>query len=580
MILQSLYDYYQRNKDNLPTEGFQFQEIKFVIEIDKEGNFLNLRDTREGKKGTIYILPIKEIRTSSMKTNLLWDHYGYILAHPKDSSEKMIEMAKKQQKTFIDRIKNLPDNIKKDEGVNAVILFFEKGNWEEVKNHSNWEDCAKNKGCNLSFQLLGDHCLIPERETIKNYQISIVNKEPETDEEATSSAICLITGNFGPVKRLHTPTPIMGSKSNAILVGCQLDSGFDSYCKKQAFNAPVSSEAEFAYTTALKYLLKSEQNRIFIGDTTVIFWAQKRSTIEFDLEENFKWYLTSDKDDTERGVNAVKNLYKSIDTGNIYQEDDNRFFLLGLTPNSARITVRFWKTGTVAFFAENIKQHFDDFQIIHGPEEYEYLALGQILRATALENKMEKVPSNLSTSVLESILEGIPYPETLLHQCIRRIRAEQKITRTRAAILKAYINRFNRFYKNPKKEVLEMLDVENKEVGYLLGRLFAVLERIQIQSVSRGSKLNKTIRDRFWGVYSTSPRTVMPMLLRLKNHHIGKLEEGSENYFESLIAGIMEGFEPNKIPAHLTLEQQSYLAVGYYHQRQYFYKKKEIKKED
>jgi CRISPR-associated protein Csd1 len=371
----------------------------------------------------------------------------------------------------------------------------------------------------------------------------------------------------------------MGSKSNAILVGCQKGSGFDSYCKEQAFNAPVSSKAEAAYTTALKYLLKSEQNRIFIGDTTVIFWAQKRSTIEFDLEENFKWYLTSDKDDTERGVNAVKNLYKSIDTGNIFQEDDNRFFLLGLTPNSARITVRFWKTGTVAFFAENIKQHFDNFQIIHGPKEYEHLALEQILRATALENKMKNVPPNLSTSVLESILEGTPYPKTLLHQCIRRIRAEQKITRSRAAILKAYINRFNRFYKNPKKEVLEMLDVENKEVGYLLGRLFAVLERIQIQSAGGESKLNKTIRDRFWGVYSTSPRTVMPMLLRLKNYHIGKLE-GSKNYFESLIASIMEGFEPRKIPAHLTLEQQSYLAVGYYHQRQDFYKKREIKEED
>ena len=114
----------------------------------------------------------------------------------------------------------------------------------------------------------------------------------------------------------------------------------------------------------------------------------------------------------------------------------------------------------------------------------------------------------------------------------------------------------------------------------MLGRLFAVLERIQIQSAGKGSKLNTTIRDRFWGVYSTSPRTVMPMLLRLKNHHIGKFEEGSENYFESLIAGIMEGFEPHKIPAHLTLEQQAYLAVGYYHQRQDFYKKREIKEED
>lgn len=585
MILQALYDYYQRNKDKLPPKGFQSQEIKFVVQIDEEGKFFNLLDKREGKKGTPFLLPKAKGRSGSnawKSANLLWDHYGYLLAHPKDAEQKSIGMAKKQQKSFVDLVKNLPEDVKTDAGVKAVLLFFETRQWEEVKKHQNWNDCAKIPGCNLSFQVLDDNCLVPERDAVKRYQMLIadndeVNENDEDKEESnaktTMNAVCLITGQKGFAKRLHTATPIAGSKSNAKIVAFQKNSGFDSYFKEQAFNAPVSYDAEAAYSAVLKYLIKSEQNRILVADSTIIFWAQKQ-TEGFNLESEFCWYFRTEKDDTERGVGAVRSLYEALNTGKLPLDEGNRFYVLGLAPNAARISVRFWKTGTVRDFAERIKQHFDDFAIVHGPKEYEYLALTQILSATALEYKMDNVPPNLAGEVIVSILAGTPYPQTLLQQCIRRIRAEQQVNRARAAILKACINRVNRFYKLSEKEVTMSLDRNNVNAGYRLGRLFAVFEKIQ-EEASPG--INATIRERFYGAASATPITVFPQLLKLKNHHLAKLNPGRKVNFEKEIGEIFDALKDD-LPAHLTLDLQSRFAVGYYHQRQDFFKKKDDNK--
>lgn len=582
MILQALYEYYQRNKDKLPPKGFQSQEIKFVIQIDEKGKFFNLLDKREGRRGTVYLLPKAKGRQGSnswMTANLLWDHYGYVLAHSKDAEPKNIEMARKQQESFTNFIKDLPEDVKSDAGVKAILLFYETRQSEEVKKHQNWNDCAKIPGCNLSFQLINDNCLVPERESVKRYKTLTADNEDsdeKDDEEDTietrayTNTVCLITGCKGLVKRLHTATPILGSKSNAKIVGFQKNYGFDSYFKEQAFNAPVSSDAEAAYSTALKYLIKSETNHIMVADTTVLFWSQKQ-TGKYDFEADFPWYFKTDKDNPDKGVNAVKNLYEALHAGKLPLDEGNRFYVLGLAPNSARISVRFWKTGVIRDFAEKIKQHFEDFAIAHSIKEQEYLALLQILSATAFEYKMDNVPPNLAGQVVISILEGIPYPQTLLQQCIRRIRAEQQVTRARAAILKAYINRFSRFYKKPEKEVLMSLDRSNTNAAYRLGRLFAVLEKIQEEA---NPGINVTIRDRFYGAVSATPITVFPQLLKLKNHHLAKLNPGRKINFEKEIGEIFNALKDD-LPAHLTLDEQARFAVGYYHQRQDFFTKKD-----
>lgn len=579
MILQALYEYYGRKKDYLPEEGFELKELKFLIAINKEGKFVDLVDLREKKRGKQFLIPKAVARSGANAwhtTFLLWDHYGYVLKHSKNDLPQAQDMAAKQNKVFIDALMNLPEHVREDVGVKSIILFYKNNQIDEVKKHPNWEDCKKIPGCNLTFRLDGDYELIPQREIVTSYQKSLFSHTDDDSEEGIISP-CLITGKIEPIVRLHTATPILGSKSGAKIVAFQKNSGFDSYGKEQAYNAPISIKAEAAYSTALKYLLTSKTNKKIISDTTIIFWAEKETQV-INPEELFSWVIatqSSKEDDPDRGIEVIGSLYDAIYSGQLPQEKDNHFYVLGLAPNAARISIRFWKTPTVEEFGKNIKKHFEDFAIAHGPKEHQHLSLYQILSATALQYKMENVPPNISGAVIESIIDGKPYPITLMQQCIRRIRAEQHVNRSRAAILKAYINRKNRFYKLKEKELTMALDLSNSNTGYRMGRLFAVLEKIQEEA---NPGINTTIRDRFYGTASSSPVAVFSQLLKLKNHHMHKLEPGRKIFFEKLIAEVIS--ELSSFPSHLPLNEQAYFSVGYYHQRQDFFTSKKNKKEN
>lgn len=579
MILQALYEYYQRKKDLLPQEGFELKEIKFVIIINEDGKFIDLQDLREGRKGKQFLLPKSVGRSGSNSWQtafLLWDHSGYVLAHPKNDSKESIEMAENQHNSFLNKIESLPDSMKVDKGIKAILSFYKSNQVEAVKKHINWEDCAKIPGCNLTFSFDIDTELIPQRASITEYQKTNTDIDKNVENEKHIIETCLITGEKGVISRLHTSTSILGSKSNAKLVAFQKNSGFDSYCKEQAHNAPVSIKAEAAYSTALKSLINSSTNKKIIGDTTILFWSEKKAE-EINPEEIFA-FLVSQKpvaDNPDKGVQVIESFINSVFTGNLSSEKTNHFYVLGLAPNAARISVRFWKAPSVEEFGLNIKKHFDDFEIIHGPKETKYLSLYQILSATALQYKMENVPPNLAGSVLESIIDGTQYPATLLHQCIRRIRAEQNVNRTRAAILKAYLNRFNKIHKQNEKEIAMALDPTNKNVAYRIGRLFAALEKIQEEA---NPGINTTIRDRFYGAASSSPVTVFPRLLSLKNSHLKKLKEGRKIYFEKLTGEILS--EVSSFPSNLSMGEQANFAIGYYHQRQDFFTSKSDKTEN
>lgn len=577
MILQALCEYYRRKLANpdsgIAPQGLESKDIKFVIEIDSEGRFLNLKDTRESKKGHLYLVPQSCGRSGKMgwKTAfLLWDHYGYVLGQPKkdDHSGNALEMAQKQKGSFIRRIQSLPEEIKNEEGVKAVLNFYKRGESEKVKEHHNWESCSRIAGCNLSFQLSGDDCLVPERPAVRKYAQVLSTQDCDGRE-----GLCMVTGQKGKIKRLHSSTPIPGSQSTAIFVGCQKNSGYDSYHKEQAFNAPVSLGAENAYTTALKFLIRSSNSKVFIGDSTTVFWSEKRTPADFsiDMENYFPWFFADPpKDDPERGIRAVKSLFESSFSGKIPIDGGDKFFVLGLAPNAGRISVRYWKTGTVSEFSHRIMQHFNDLSITKGPEDPEYLALNPLLRSIVLDYKTENIPPNLAGQVVSSILDGTPYPETLLMQCLRRIRAERMVTYKRAAIIKACLNRKNRFYKTGQKEVAMALDITDLNPGYLLGRLFAILEKVQEEA---NPGINVTIRDRFYGAASSTPITVFPQLLKLKNHHLSKLgHQGRKTFFEKLIGQVMDGL--STFPSHLPFSEQARFAIGYYHQRQNFFQKK------
>ena len=575
MILQALAKYYERIP-NVAEEGFQKQNISFIIILNKHGDFVGLHDTREGegkkKKGRSFMVPKAVKRTIKPVANLLWDNPAYVLGHPKPDkkkdSEELIKRANEQQALFLEQIKNAFPGNSIDEGVSAVIHFLEKKNYENLFAHPLWQE-IEGSGANISFQLEGDSELICQRDAVRSTIF-----ENSTSENSPETQVCLITGNHDIPARLHTTIKgVWGAQSSgANIVSFNLDA-FRSFNKEQGYNAPVGKKAEFAYTTALNTLLaKGSRQRIQVGDASTVFWAEKKHELEDWFADIFG---EPAKGDSEQDNAAIKALFKAPETGaNPVLDDNTRFYVLGLSPNASRIAVRFWYAETVADVERNIRQHFEDIEIVRPPNQPKYLSLFRLLVSTALQGKTDNILPNLAGDFMKAILVGTPYPATLLSSALRRIKAEREATYQRVSLIKAILVRNARFYKtNQKEEVGMSLDTSNTNTGYRLGRLFAVLEKIQ-EEASPG--INATIRDRFYGSASSVPVTVFSHLMKLKNHHIAKLEnKGRAVNLEKVIGEIVDDIK--EFPGHLSLDDQGRFAIGYYHQRQDFFTKKENK---
>lgn len=577
MILSALKDYYDRMaadpESGIAPEGFELKELQFLIVINEQGQFINIEDTREkvGNKliGKTFLLPRSVGRSGSKSyatTFLLWDHIGYLLGLPTED-EKSI----KQHQTWLKALSELPEELTEDVGVKAVLLFYKNNEIAKAIAFPMIKECLKTKQCNMTFRLVSD-IPVPCRKRVREYvvkNLQAAGTDSDQEGKVEKTGICLVTGEKGIIVRTHSRTPI--GKDAKILVGFQKNSGYDSYGKEQGYNAPIIKSTEFAYVTALNTLLKSKAQRMLIGDASTVFWSEKQSSFESDFALFFK---EPEKDDPNAGTERVKALFESAKSGS-YREDDgnNRFYILGLAPNVARIVVRFWQVGTISEFATRIRQYFNDFVIVKPSKEPEYYSIWRILVNIAVQDNSENIPPNLASDFMRSILNGTPYPTTLLQAVIRRIRSdtENRVKPIRAALIKAYLNRYYRFYPNQNyKEVMMELDANQTSVGYQLGRLFAVLEKIQEEA---NPGINATIRERFYGSACATPVTVYPNLIRLKNHHLAKLEnKGQVVNFERLLGEIMSNLRD--FPAHLNLHEQGLFALGYYHQRQKFFSKR------
>lgn len=579
MILQALKEYYDRKADDpesdIAPEGFEKKELQFLIVINEEGEFINLEDTREkiGNKlvGKTFLLPRSVGRAGGKAyetTFLLWDHIGYVLGLPTEDKK-----SSKQHQTWLKALGQLPQELVDDRGVKAILNFYQKNEIAKAIASPQIQECLKAPQCNMSFRLVSD-IPIPCREKVRVFvrdNLKPIGAE-EGDEGADKSlktGICLVTGQSSVIARTHGRTSI--DKDTKCLVGIQKNSGYDSYGKEQGYNAPIIKSTEFAYVTALNTLLKTKNQRILIGDASTVFWSEKASSFESDFSLFFK---EPEKDDPDVGTQRVKALFESVNSG-AYGEDDrnNRFYILGLSPNAARISIRFWKVGTISEFSFKIKQYFDDFAIIKPPKEPEYYSIWRILVNIATKDESKNIPPNLAGEFMRAILEGTPYSATLLQAVLRRIRSDTKnrVKPIRAALIKAYLNRYYRFHLNQNyKEVKMELDMNQPSVGYQLGRLFATLEKIQ---EAANPEINATIRERFYGSACATPVTVFAILLRLKNHHLAKVKnKGRVVNFERLLGEIMGHLRD--FPAHLDLHEQGLFAIGYYHQRQAFFTSK------
>lgn len=586
MILKALYDYYHRSRE-LARPGMEYKEIAFLIVIDEQGNFLRLEDCRiDNKRCKSFLVPKSVSRSSNPVANICWDNCSYVLNYseanlplknsPADIQKLAVKEAhiqKEREKngrnynTFCRKIEELHVALPENLSLKALYLFYGKGNetiLAALQEDSLWEELCKNLTCNVSFRINGEPTIVPEDEELVNFYLNSLS-DHRADKE---SRACLITGEKGSLVELTTATPILGSQATAKLVAFQVDSGYDSYGKEKAYNAPISHDAEFAYTTALTHLLRKESRNMFrIATRTYVFWASAISEVGMEAESCFYTLMSLQEDETDnpdKGIIQVEKVFKSIFSGERKVEANDRFYILGLAPNSARLAVIYWKEISIREFAGNILQHFEDMEIVdYRKEKRPYKGVYSMLSAVAIQGKIGDVQPNMPEAVIKSIFQNIPYPYSLYSACLRRIRAEQKLTQARVATIKAYLNRLS----NNHHKLTVMLDKSNKNVGYVCGRLFATLEYLQKKSSGIDS-----IRQRYLNAASTTPAAVFGNLMNLSVHHEEKLSEPSIIFFRKLKNEIIDMLSADGFPTHLDIQNQGRFFVGYHHQMAEFYK--------
>ena len=590
MILNSLNSLYDRLADDLDYEiakpGFSPQNISFHVVIKPNGSLLEVKDARlkdtKGKPRSVRQLIMGEAKPSGAGINpcLLWDNMAYMLGYKKDDPKP--ERTQQSFEAFRDKHLALEKEINSPD-FSIVCRFLE--NWspeqasEHALEHPEIEEISTGFGL---FSIQGQTKPVNEQEEILQWWDT---RKIESDAPLGQ---CLITGESEtPIARLH---PKIKSVAGAQSAGASLvsfnASAYESYGKDQSFNAPVSEKAAFQYGTALNALLSGKQSgkhRIRIGDSTCLFWTDKKSLIE----ETFGIFSTEGSNAPQKAQDPllrskIESFLKLLQIGGEPNDEldlnpsETNFYLLGLAPNAARLSVRFFHRSSVAELLDNLRSHHHDISIVREWEETKgkrledplYPAYWQLLSQTARVS--DEIPPLLGGSLMRAILQNTPYPEALLSAVIRRIRADRTINYLRAAIIKGVLTR------NHQLNIKTMLDTENTEQAYLLGRLFAALEKTQQDALG---DLNAGLRDKYYSSASATPASVFPRILRTYQHHLSKLSGGGKVVRERLIQDILSSIPSSGFPFNFNLKSQGIFALGYYHQRKDFFTKKETSTE-
>lgn len=597
MIIQSLYQRYN-NLVQDPASGispphYSVANVSFVLEIDEHGNVTNVVDVREdkGKKKVpihVVVPDQGEGRSSNIKPYFLCDKAEYLLGHCTDPMKERDAVRK------FESSKQLHISLLKESNcaeATAVKNFFINWNRDafesdpKLKNLT--EQLVQSTDNVLVFRLQGSRNLLHDNVVIRN----IWARHNEVDDDSKLQfGQCLIIGEQQvPISRIHSV--IKGVKDShtagARIVSFNCES-FTSYGKEESYNAPVSQQAAFGYTTALNHMLASPKHTMRnIGDMTVVFWSDPVKSTDNEHERFFKGFFVDEapeKEDmglTEQVKGGIDRIRKGmklapdmLDTRNV------PFYVLGLSPNNARLSVRFYWQSEFGSILDRIMEHVEEMAIEKPSFEHQghpplFYVLGETVRKG--KDSKDKISPSLAGDWFRAIIQGTMYPYSMIQAIIQRIRVDGIINSTRVSVIKAYLIRYARIHRlSELKEVLTVsLNKETTNTAYRLGRLFSVLERAQEDASN--VKLNATIKDRYFSSASATPSVIFPILMRLAQHHMSKAEYG--NLRDREIQEILQGVE--EFPKHMNLNQQGLFILGYYHQKQYrFTQKTETKGED
>lgn len=574
MILQALVKHYETllRENKLAGQGWCQAKVSYALNLKADGELkgtISLKQEVERGKKKVIVPSVRTVpqmvsRSSGVSANFLCDNSKYMLGIDQDGTgKKMQERFEATKKKHLEILKSTDSEM-----AQAVKAFFIRWNPENAKNHPKlrevWEEITD--GGNLIFVM--DEKEAQEDEAIREaWQNSIQEKE---DEE---KGICLVTGKKDEIARIHTMIKgVQGAQSSGAALVSFNESAFGSYGKEQSYNAPVGKYAEFAYTTALNYLLAQKDYVFRFGDTTVIFWAESGEEI---YQEVFGWFAEPQVDNQEIIRSIFEDIIKlkPIDIDGITLDKDQKFYILGLAPNAARLSVSFFYEGRFGTILENIRKHYSRMKMVKPSwEKRDYLGVGTMLYETVNQKSNDKKPAaNLPGNLLKAILTDSRYPERLYGDIMIRIRAEQgRITWGRASVIKAYLIQNHQM---EKEENFVGLNNDSNDTAYVLGRMFAVLEAVQEEA---NPGINATIKDRYFNAACAAPDSVFPILIKLENSHMRKLERQKEwrkFYYEKILTEIAGKL--TEFPKSLTLEEQGRFILGYYHQVQKRYEKKE-----
>ena len=548
-----------------------------MLNLDDQGDITTVvcikEEVTRGKKKAlvpqIIQLPAPVKRTAGVTANFLCDNSSYILGADKKGKPKRslecFQACKTLHETLLVSVE--------EPAARALLSFFDHWQPEKLTEHpafahQDMEDLLAN--ANLIFRYRGRY--LHEIPAIRQAWQDYYNNSQDSQQFP-----CLVTGKLAPVAQLHPSIiGIYGAQSSGASLVSFNAPAFCSYDREQGLNAPTSQYAAFAYGAALNYLIATQNTRV--GDVTLLFWAESGEEAYADALKRFG-FGGGDEDDQYKEED-LKGLMESLAEGADVEWDGTRidpnmtFYILGISPNAARLSVRFFLRNSFGQFIRSVKAHYDRLEIVRPSfDPFDNIPVWRMLKETVNPNSREKKPAaDMAGDTLRAILTNTPYPATLLNGVTLRIRADREMNRTRAAILKAYYLK-NRNPFVPEEVLTVSLNQDSNHEAYVLGRLFSVLEAIQSDA---NPGINATIRDKYFSSASATPGVVFPTLVNLAQKHLRKLDEGKKIFYDKQLTELMSKLSET-YPNRMNLPQQGAFQLGYYHQTQYRFTKKEDK---
>ena len=582
MIIQALVKHYEDllERGEISRPGWGTVKVSFGLNLDIEGNLLNILSLRTPlRKGKKDVLEPKNIdvpqpvkRTVGIAPNFLCDNSTYVLGIDEKGKP---ERSKQCFMAFRDLHLQLLREAQSD-AAKSIVCFLNKWDPENVQEMQGFSEIWKELtgGANILFFYEGQS--VTEDEYIRQCWQQYYDTEADG-----ADGVCMITGKKEQIATLH---PVIKGVYGAQAMGTSLVSynapAFCSYGKEQGENAAIGKYAAAAYGAALNHLLSKREHIRSIGDTTVVCWAEGGGPEYQDAALAALFGISNESEMTEADLRAIMSAAVNgtyVEWHNTKLEFDRHFYILGVAPNAARLSVRFFWQDTFGNMLRNINMHYERLEIVKPSyDKREMLSVWSLLQETVNQNSRDKSPSSqMAADTVKAILENGQYPASLLNGVMLRIRAEHQVSRGRAAIIKAYFLRYLQGRDdNEIKEVLQVgLNEDTGNVDYNLGRLFAVLENIQEEA---NPAINTTIKDKYFNSAAATPAIIFPLLLNLSQKHLRKMNEGGRIRFNKKVGEIM-GKIGDGFPTRMTLPQQGSFQLGYYHQLQKRYEKKEDK---